>query len=534
MPTRNLTILFTDIQGFTARTSSSTRADVANLLEEHERLLSPVFGHFNGTIVKTIGDAFLVTFESPTDAVVCGLAIQDVLRKHNAQVPEGRKLAVRVAINVGEVEIRDGDVFGEPVNLAARLEGITEAGEVYFTEAVYLTMNRREAPSTSVGEHTFKGIPGSVRVYKVLQDASSEQVKQLADTIQVGDGQVRFVSPLSATGAVPAVGGLKQHRIGGRILLTGFILGGLGLSAWAVPIFSERMTAAKAQARIEKKDYAGALALLEAKLDKDPDQPTLSAMALEVANDQVATLEADEGPRAALDFVEKERKEHTYLAPLKSQVPRLDVTATLQEALAKGTPEYKFFDTLNDFLWNKYPKDPDAAYAAAESLKKRFIVEARLPRYRMALDRGHAKTDAMYEAAVQVLARNLPDTSDAKEGQQMLDKAFPDKKLAWAQDALVNGTGDALLNAWPVLETAKEPKLSQTPYPQYRTVMSATDVTAAADAIGAISDPKEARHAQLVLKDALARPMLPDAARPPLQKAMDALTARVGPLPEEQ
>jgi class 3 adenylate cyclase len=101
MATRNLAIMFTDIKVFTQRTSASSRDAMKALLEQHERLLLPVFAHFDGTVVKTIGDAFLVYFESPTDAVLCGVTIQEVLRQHNAQQAEDDRLEVRVAINVG-------------------------------------------------------------------------------------------------------------------------------------------------------------------------------------------------------------------------------------------------------------------------------------------------------------------------------------------------------------------------------------------------------------------------------------------------
>jgi len=187
MPTQNLTIMFTDIKGFTERTSGSTRAGMNNLLAEHERLLVPVFQYFDGRIVKTIGDAFLVTFASPTDAVLCGVTIQEVLRQHNLDAAESVRIEVRVAINVGEVEVRDNDVLGEPVNIAARLEGATEAGEVYFTDAVYQTMNRQEAPSADVGERVFKGIPYPIRVYRVLNEPGSELATRLANGVRLSD-----------------------------------------------------------------------------------------------------------------------------------------------------------------------------------------------------------------------------------------------------------------------------------------------------------------------------------------------------------
>ncbi|XXF75119.1 adenylate/guanylate cyclase domain-containing protein [Myxococcaceae bacterium GXIMD 01537] len=167
MKTANLAIVFTDIKGFTERTSRQTLEENQRLLQVHHQLLAPLFRAFGGRIVKSIGDAFLVTFESPTQAVLSGIAIQDRLWQHNRATPEAEQLHVRVAINVGEVRVESGDVFGEPVNIAARVEGIAEAGEVYFTEAVYLAMNKAEVPSQEVGAFELKGIPGKIRVFRV-------------------------------------------------------------------------------------------------------------------------------------------------------------------------------------------------------------------------------------------------------------------------------------------------------------------------------------------------------------------------------
>ena len=167
MKTANLAIVFTDIKGFTERTSRQTHEENQRLLRTHHELLAPLFNAFGGRIVKSIGDAFLVTFESPTQAVLSGVAIQDRLWEYNRTAPESDQLHVRVAINVGEVRVEAKDVFGEPVNIASRVEGIAEPGEVFFTEAVYLSMNKAEVPSQEVGAYELKGIPGKIRIYRV-------------------------------------------------------------------------------------------------------------------------------------------------------------------------------------------------------------------------------------------------------------------------------------------------------------------------------------------------------------------------------
>lgn len=175
--TKNLTIMLTDIKGFTPKTSKSSRAQLHKILNLHDELICPFFNEFGGKIVKTIGDSFLTTFHSPTDAVLCGIKIQKEIAKYNEKVDDKDKFEIRIAINSGEVALRKKDVFGEPVNIAARLEGIAEAGDIYFTEAVYLAMNKAEIPTAEVGYRHFKGIPEEIKVYKVLGEEVGKKSK---------------------------------------------------------------------------------------------------------------------------------------------------------------------------------------------------------------------------------------------------------------------------------------------------------------------------------------------------------------------
>ncbi|MFZ5953125.1 MAG: adenylate/guanylate cyclase domain-containing protein [Candidatus Rifleibacteriota bacterium] len=176
--TRVLTIVFTDIKGFTERTSSSDREAVSRLLAKHEELLLPLVSSYDGRLIKTIGDAFLLTFASPTNAVLCAVMMQETLKEYNASLPVEEKIEIRIAINTGEVLLRDGDVFGEPVNIAARIEALTEANEVWFSESTYLAMNRKEVPTSLIGEYRLKGIPEAVKVYRVLRDENDQNYLQ--------------------------------------------------------------------------------------------------------------------------------------------------------------------------------------------------------------------------------------------------------------------------------------------------------------------------------------------------------------------
>jgi hypothetical protein len=186
--------MFTDIKGYTDRSSRQTRNELEELLDLHDRLIRPIFLKFRGTVIKTIGDAFLVTFESPTNAVLCGMAIQRRLRGHNAKA-SNEALEVRVAINSGEVSVRENDVFGQPVNIAARVEGLADANEIYFTEAVYLSMNKNEIPSAEIGYRHLKGIPHEIKVYKVLWETGAGTPSAPVPAVKSSSAETMPVSP---------------------------------------------------------------------------------------------------------------------------------------------------------------------------------------------------------------------------------------------------------------------------------------------------------------------------------------------------
>ncbi|MBN1586460.1 MAG: hypothetical protein JW937_03410 [Candidatus Omnitrophica bacterium] len=173
MESRSLTIVFTDMKGFTSRTSSQSRTATEEMIFRHKELLLPVIKKRGGQLIKSIGDAFLLTFESPTDAVLAGMDIQEKLRKFNLSVPSPDRIEVRVAINTGEVIVDEGDVYGEAVNIASRIEGIAEPNEVYFTESTYLSMNKSEVPSAEIGYRLLKGIPEKIKIFKVLKEGQT-------------------------------------------------------------------------------------------------------------------------------------------------------------------------------------------------------------------------------------------------------------------------------------------------------------------------------------------------------------------------
>ncbi|HNL91645.1 MAG TPA: adenylate/guanylate cyclase domain-containing protein [Pseudomonadales bacterium] len=184
--TENLTVLFVDIVGYTAATSRHSRTENADLLKSFNETLVPIVHHFRGKKIKSIGDAMLLTFRSPTDAMLCSMAMQDAMHQRNLQAPGSDPIHIRVAANLGEVRVTRNDIFGEPVNIASRIEGVAPADEIYLSEAVYMAMNKAEVPAAEVGQFTLKGMEQPVKLYNIPRFATHRLVPQNAHSAESG------------------------------------------------------------------------------------------------------------------------------------------------------------------------------------------------------------------------------------------------------------------------------------------------------------------------------------------------------------
>src|SRR5689334_7054042 len=122
-------IMFTDMVGYSALAQRDDKLAL-ELLEEHRELLRKIFAEFNGTEIKTIGDGFLVEFNSALEAAQCAIAIQRALAKRNADAPAERQIQVRIGVHIGDVVHRGGDVYGDGVNIASRIEQLAGAGGI--------------------------------------------------------------------------------------------------------------------------------------------------------------------------------------------------------------------------------------------------------------------------------------------------------------------------------------------------------------------------------------------------------------------
>ena len=146
--------MFTDMVGYSALSQRNEKL-AQELLEEHRALLRPLFPKFNGTEIKAIGDAFLLEFHSALEAAQCGIEIQRALAHRNHDVTPDRRIELKIGIHIGDVVHRGGDVYGDGVNIAARIEPRAGAGGICVSMDVERQIRSalREARANGVEKH---------------------------------------------------------------------------------------------------------------------------------------------------------------------------------------------------------------------------------------------------------------------------------------------------------------------------------------------------------------------------------------------
>ena len=161
-------IMFTDMVGYAALSQKNEELALA-LLEKHRTLLRPFFPQHHGTEIKTIGDAFLVKFDSAVDAAKCAIDIQKMLVEHNASATPERRILLRIGLHIGDVIIDGDDVLGDGVNIASRIEPLAEPGGICISEDVaHQVRNKIDGSLEQLGERKLKGIAEPVTVYRLL------------------------------------------------------------------------------------------------------------------------------------------------------------------------------------------------------------------------------------------------------------------------------------------------------------------------------------------------------------------------------
>ncbi len=219
---RRLTaVLSADIVGYSRLMGRDEAGTLAALKAHHRQLVVPKAAQHRGRIVKLMGDGVLMEFASVVDAVRFAIEIQCAMRERNVGVPDDRRILYRIGLNIGDIIVEDEDIYGDGVNIAARLQGLAEPGGICLARNVYNQIkDKLNLELEHMGEKEVKNIAEPVTVYRVVLD----------------DKATALVTPLVR---VPTkLMSARRLHVTAAIVIVVLALGGLGWSTSA-PILNK-------------------------------------------------------------------------------------------------------------------------------------------------------------------------------------------------------------------------------------------------------------------------------------------------------
>ena len=213
---RKLTaILSTDVKGYSRLMGDDEEATV-HTLKAYRVVISGLIEQHHGRVVDSPGDNMLAEFASAVDAVNAAVAIQDELKTRNAELEDHRKMEFRIGLNVGDVITDEGRLYGDGVNIAARLEGLADAGGICISESIHTQVrNKLSLTYEDIGEQEVKNIATPVPAYKVQlnSDAPARRTVSSAQSARISEEKSRY--PRS----IPALAAMAVLLVGAGVLV---------------------------------------------------------------------------------------------------------------------------------------------------------------------------------------------------------------------------------------------------------------------------------------------------------------------------
>lgn len=199
-----VTIMFTDIAGYTKFSETHGDLTTQSLLYKHNEILYPIIEHHSGNVIKTIGDAIMASFPNPADAVMAAVNMQTALKQYNVSADKTKKINIRIGLNAGHA-LRDGDdFFGDTVNVAARIESAGAAGQIIVSHSVHEAI--KDDTDIISSYHSEKEVKGKARpldLYRIFTDHDEFQTWkdgnrqiEINNVIPTVAHPIRSISPL--------------------------------------------------------------------------------------------------------------------------------------------------------------------------------------------------------------------------------------------------------------------------------------------------------------------------------------------------
>jgi len=224
---RLATILAADVFGY-SRLMAENEEDALRTLKAYRSVIDRLIARHEGRIFNTAGDSVLAEFGSAVEAVRCAITIQEELRVRNAQIDENRRMDFRIGINVGDVLVDGDNLYGDGVNIAARLESISTPGNICISGSVFsLVKNKLSYGFEDIGLQTMKNIPEPVPAFRLTPRSSAPQAWQsrkrlitagvvLAILLIVGVGGWTFRASLSSRTNLTPPPRVQTEALSGR------------------------------------------------------------------------------------------------------------------------------------------------------------------------------------------------------------------------------------------------------------------------------------------------------------------------------